>query len=204
MPGVRNKIVVAQRIWGTDNYIAYYDNGDAMMFDAADEDDKLAAFIEECSTTGCSKTVEFPVQTGAQTKVKCRQTIYCKGLVVGGGTSVSEAAAGLLNSIAKGGLNCVVWCPTFHRLTLYEGVLNTPRPVNLSDLNAAPKAAREFMQQCVKSGYSLCRVYQTTVNNRVTTVEEYLFSAKKLPRDFRGSDTDQITVEELCSWGFEI
>lgn len=204
MPGVRNKIVVAQRIWGTDNYIAYYDNGDAVMFDTVEEDDRLDAFVRECTTTGCSKTVEFPVQAGAQTRVKCRQTIYCKGLAVSGGISMAETAAGLINSLAKGGMNYAVWCPTFHRLTLYESMLNTPRPLNLADLNSAPRAVREFMQQCVKNGYSLCRVYQTTVNNHVTTVEEYLFSAKKLPKDFRGSDTDQIGVEELRSWGFEI
>lgn len=204
MAGIHNKIVVAQRIWGTDAYIAYYDNGDAVMFSNLDDDAALQRFVQECSTEGCAKTVEFPVQTGAQSRVKCRQTIYCKQLTIGGSAAVTDTAANIINSVTKGGISYIIWSPTAKKVTVHEGLLNTGKPISVPDIRKASKSVLEFMQQCINQGYVLKRVYQTTVDNRLVTAVEFLFSMKKLPRDFKGSEVERVDEDELQSLGFEI
>lgn len=204
MAGIRNKIVVAQKIWGTESYIAYYDNGDAVMFTHLEDDPALGAFVKECTIEGCSKTVEFPVPAGAQSKVKCRQTIYCKSMTIGGATTLKDTAMGAVNAIAKGGINYVIWSPTFKRLIVQEGVIGSGRPISIPDLSKVPKATLDFMQQCINEHYALKRAYRTTVDNHMISAVDYLFSVKKLPKDFKGSDVDQIDDDELQAMGFAV
>lgn len=202
MATIRNKIVIAQRIWGLDNYIAYYDDGSAAMFTSAEDDEQLSEFVRSCATSGCSKTVEFPIQTGAQTKVKCRQTIYCRHLVPGGAGSVVESATGFISGIVKGGITCVVWSPTRQSMTIHEGF--SKKSIHVEVLSNAPKAVWDFMQSCTGEGYTLKRVYRATESGKVATVEEFLFSKRRPPREFAGTSADQITYEELVQFGFKV
>ncbi len=202
MVDARNKIVIVQHIWGIDNYIAMYDNGDAVMFDKVEEGTRLDSFIKECTTSGWLKTITFPVKSGANTEVKCKQTLYSPILQVTKQTNVLDTATDFINGLTKGGIQYVIWRPYDKSLRVRDGAFGACKTSSLPELASAPSSVHAFIIACLKgNGYALKREYQGTVGEhgraRVVLIEEYLFSAGKVPKEFKGAGVDQIPEDDL-------
>ena len=205
MINVRNKIVIAQRIWSNDTYIVFYDNGEVVAVSSLDEDEALGQFVRECTTSGCVKVVTIPIFTGTTT-IKCKQSIYSMALQVTPKASFVEAATGMLAGIAKGSIQYVIWNPSANSLHIQDSPIGPGKNIYVDSSMNVPTNVSTLMVACAKNGETLKRVFQSTITKagraRVETVTEFLFTMKAVPRTFRGAGVDQASDEELQELGF--